>query len=435
MGFLRSSYDDEMIWIAGTVVNLNPTASVYLGCGTGTKVEPAQISDDIEANILVLKSYDQSKKIVVISVDTLFLGNYVSRTLVSRLGGAFSPDEIFLAATHSHTAPMVDETKPNLGIVNQEYTLLLLDRIVSATLDLMTKPLVLAHINSWEPSLGGIVSRRSKRIFDVSRNGLRFQPVLQRPNFRNYGRRLPANVVEFVDEEGFTLATLAVIPCHPVAFQGLDFVSADIAGAIRLGFRNITEKSKQTPFIFLQGASGDLNPWWKRGWLSGGLLNLVDQFVNGPTFPVFTKQAMSSWSSKRLKELVSKKPKRKGIVPSPRDAGFGSSLLQVPLSHILESAVDKDQRFFTVHTIEIGDLRFVGVSAEVTWEFKKEILPLLEGGILVGCIRDSFGYVSSSKQYREGGYEASGHQSSFSISHFENSPPAMAVSSLVSKTT
>jgi hypothetical protein len=103
-------------------------------------------------------------------------------------------------------------------------------------------------------------------------------------------------VVEFVDEEGFTLATLAVIPCHPVAFQGLDFVSADIAGAIRLGFRNITEKSKQTPFIFLQGASGDLNPWWKRGWLSGGLLNLVDQFVNGPTFPVFTQQAMSSWS-------------------------------------------------------------------------------------------------------------------------------------------
>jgi hypothetical protein len=69
-------------------------------------------------------------------------------------------------------------------------------------------------------------------------------------------------------------------------------------------------------------------------------------------------------------------------------------------------------------------LGIVGVSGELTSALDAELKHDLGGGVLVGCLRDSFGYITSLQQYQEGGYEVDDHQWHFSISHLEESSPS-----------
>jgi hypothetical protein len=62
----------------------------------------------------------------------LFLGSALVQSICAGLSGIFKQEEIFLAASHTHTAPMIDETKPRLGIRNDEYAGMLVKRIVKA---------------------------------------------------------------------------------------------------------------------------------------------------------------------------------------------------------------------------------------------------------------------------------------------------------------
>lgn len=61
----------------------------------------------------------------------------------------------------------------------------------------------------------------------------------------------------------------------------------------------------------------------------------------------------------------------------------------------------------------------LGVSAEPTWKLKTEILGEFAEKMpittLIGCIDDTFGYLVTSEEFREGGYEPSGFLDYFSI--------------------
>ena len=420
-----------MIWISATSVSVNPIDSVYLGCGNRHKVHPEKIVDTLEASILVAYSLDKVNKIVIISVDTLFLGPKVSQEIITGLSGVFGCSEIFLAASHTHSAPMVDETKPLLGKRNDDYAKLLVSKIVSETLSLASEPPTLSNLSFWRANLGGIVSRRNLRRFSISRKGIRRNLVLQRPATRQYHQKIYSTVAEFRDVDGVLVAAIAVVPCHPVAYQGTNVISADVVGGIRNELRNQFMEERAVPFVLLQGASGDLNPWTRPKWSNQSFLALLDQLINGLRFPLFSTSDLAVWSSLRVKEILSAKLEFNEQAGTLKLGMVRSSIRKVALSQILEAAHDLESRFFHVQKLELENLKLVGVSAEVTWEFNEQVFKDLNNVALVGCIRDSFGYITSSQQYLQGGYEVDGHQYPFSIKHFLNQSPGKIVAQFV----
>lgn len=406
-----------MIWISSGVVKINPVSSVFIGCGSGSTVPPEMILDNLEANILVVWNMDRTSRLLLISVDTLFLGRIASQEIVAGLAPDFKSDEVFLAATHTHNAPMVDETKPNLGRINPDYRRFLTQQIVATGLKLARQEPIKVTMNVWDADLGGVVSRRNKRALAVSRYGLRVNAILQRPSFSSPKFKPQARMAEFVDSHGVVLATLAVVPCHAVAYMGLESISADVPGSLRNTLRTRNPGSKTMPFLFFQGASGDLNPWWKASFLTMGIMATVDQFINGPLFPIFKRTELSKWSVLRIQELFSFEKRQVDTKNEIQSGQIKSALFEYPLTDFLEKAVDLNQRILTIHSFEIENLKIIGASAELTWALRQELAGFLHGVELVGCVRDSFGYVASTSQVIEGGYETDGHHDNFSISN------------------
>ncbi len=240
-----------------------------------------------------------------------------------------------------------------------------------------------------------------------------------------------ATMAEFVDQDGRLIAILGVIPCHPVTLMGIDRLSSDYVGRLREKYKEQKKVSAHVPFVFLQGASGDLNPWFKSRWLDGGLLKVIDQAFNGVAFSLFTSRHLELWAASRVREILAPKAEQSD---SPKTDGEGllkTVLHELPLKNFLADAVHLNQRRVYLHRVQIEHLDILGVSAEVTSDLRRELGHDLEGVDLVGCIRDSFGYVTSFRQYQQGGYEVEGHQSQFSISHLEGCPPGQVLRSAI----
>jgi neutral ceramidase len=411
-----------VFWLCSGIVEINPTDEVYLGCGSESPVDASNILDRLEANIAIVWSEDKASKVAMISIDSLFLGSALVDGICTGLTGTFKKEEIFLAATHTHTAPMIDETKPRLGIRNDNYARMLVEKIVQAVSRIALETPTSVTLAKYTAKLGGVVQRRNNRMFELSRFGLKLNPTLQRPNLRRKAIGAEATFAEFLDDSGNVMTALGVIPCHPVAFMGRGFISADYVAGLRTEFRESVCAGRETPFVFLQGASGDLNPWWKPSWLDEGLVKVIDQFVNGVRFPspAFSIEDLRQWCKLRIQELVSERVEYLRSPTRPSNGVEVESELHVfPLADFLKDAAGLKTRQVYLHQLRIGCFSLLGVSAEVTSELKKEIGDHLGNAELVGCIRDSFGYAASSRQYQEGGYEVEGHQWHFSITHLD----------------
>ena len=423
-----------MFWLCSGIVDINPNDTVFLGCGSEYPVHPDRVLDRLEANITVVWSEDKASKVALISIDSLFLGRAVVERICAGLSGIFNHEEIFLAASHTHTAPMIDETKPRLGIRNDDYAEMVVERIVQAAWRIALEAPTPVTLTKYTAKFGGIVQRRNNRMFELSRYGLKFKPTLQRPNLRRKAIGAEATFAEFLDDSGNVMAALGVIACHPVAFMGKEVISADYVAGLRTEFRERVCGGRETPFVFLQGASGDLNPWWKPRWFDNGPVKVIDQVINGVLFPSspFSVAELSEWCKLRFQELVSERDKHSRSPAQLSKAGGVESILQVfPLADFLKDAPGLKTRQVYVHQLKIGSLTLVGVSAEITSKLKKELESHLGDAELVGCIRDSFGYATSSQQYLEGGYEVEGHQWHFSITHLELKHPGQLLQKLI----
>jgi hypothetical protein len=106
-------------------------------------------------------------------------------------------------------------------------------------------------------------------------------------------------------------------------------------------------------------------------------------------------------------------------------------LYQFPLGHFVKEAHNLKARKVSVHRLQIGGLRLLGVSAEITSKLKQELRSKIGDFELVGCIRDSFGYAATTKQYLEGGYEVEGHQWYFSIAHLNEDHPGQLLQKII----
>ena len=101
--------------------NITPQIKTTLGCNGDITKEYESIDSDIEINAIRL--IQNNLNTLIISVDTLFVTNEIKAIVMDYLQDQLplKEEQVFISASHTHYAPFLDASKPNLGTVDDAY--------------------------------------------------------------------------------------------------------------------------------------------------------------------------------------------------------------------------------------------------------------------------------------------------------------------------
>ena len=364
----------------------------------------------LEINAVYFENYGEAK-ILMVSIDTLFIGNKFRLKVEEYFHDRLKPSEIFITASHTHSAPMIDFSKPKLGVPNQDF----FDQVLEKTLDLCENLLQNQEVHPFKiqgyeyQSDIGIGRRKYRFIGEGRKRIIGFNQTFMLPNLREKVNQ-PTIVIRILKANGDSIV-LWNQACHPVSTPDNHGHSPCYIGAGRNFFRN--EFGSNTVVIFLQGFSGDIRPY-----SFGGIYSMKDflrYIVFGRRFTVFNDEKYNKFINKLLKELEFAVVK----INSNKVLSFNklnSSREIRALSEFNIFCPDGD-RYISKQLIDFGAMKITGMSAEVLSELSKP-LKTNEGEFVltVGCIDDVFGYLPDLKSLKKGGYEVDGYQPYFNIS-------------------
>lgn len=403
-----------MIEIRGASVSVAPAVRTFLGCGPPDSIPPS-LGSDLEANILIIEDVFGGL-LLVVSIDALYVGRPLRKKLEDDLEGTFTPDQIFLAASHSHNAPMLDPSKPLMGLVSIKHLTTVADTIVSAVSELLLRESEPVSVIQRQYRSKHTFFRRKKVLYRfVSRRKVEIWPTLMLPK-KKLKSRPKSKVLEFRNRNDQLRAVLWVMPCHPVSHPYPDQPSSNFVGFVRAKTRQKHNSMKDMPFIFLQGASGDIRP----PAISTHHFPMRDRLIypgSRKNFSIFSSQDYQSWLNEMYLEFENSQPfsmSSFGNTRHVKPSAVSYSLIRTKLGDFFKN-VDPE-RYIDAHCIKIDGFTFIGVSAEPTWSSIRWLLPMFGKNItLVGCVNDTYGYLASPLQYLAGGYEAKGFQEPFGL--------------------
>jgi neutral ceramidase len=241
-------------WAAGlragvAKVNITPGPDVPLWGFSDRKSPATGTLDPLYARVLVLEA--SSKRLALISVD---LGRPFGPASLARLRRATQKDVSFLivAATHTHSAPAVQDEYPNDP---PAWESLALEKIANAVAE-ACEHLVDAQIGTGYGTAF------------IGHNRLRVNPDGTVTWFERNLTQVPTtpidgtvSVLRVDGHDGQPLAVLVNYSCHPVVFgsDNLQY-SADFPAVMA---RTVEDAFGGKPVcFFLQGAPGDINPYY-----------------------------------------------------------------------------------------------------------------------------------------------------------------------------
>lgn len=398
-----------MLTIAAGTVDISPEAACEMGCGD-VRVPTADVRDRLEANIIVLSS--AGTQVVLISVDALYAGSHLRSTLDTELED-LDPGAVFLGASHTHYAPMLDESKPALGTTNGDHVARVASAIVDKTRELLLEPGCETSVQFATYESLSAVNRRLKRWIGGAEGMIRRNVVANAPNPK-LTHPQTSTIIKF-SNNGDTHAYIWQHACHPTSLPSGSGHSAHFPGEWRREVRS--EEGSNIPMVFFQGFSGDLRP--PSVAVPSGPSQWGRRLVLGPWFDAFSEDEYGKWldsldSERRaaqFSEAVDAAPDQQQILSTQRT--------EEPLATFVEAA-DNSNRVVSAHRVSIGPIDLIGVSAEAVSVYSSVVGPRAAGRhvVTVGCIDDVFGYAPTDSMIAEGGYESSGFLPHFGLSAF-----------------
>lgn len=387
-------------------IKINPELGAYLS-GFASRNEPHKnIKDDLEANMLLLKM--GSKRVLVISLDLLYVGQELRKALIDRLAATFSEDEVFLCATHTHFAPSTDPTKPHLGRYEPDYVEFLAGNLSEKILGLDSSNFESVTLESAKDiEFKGNISRRRKGW--VLNQRVPTKTVLFAPNPDiDIDHRI--KLLRIRDDSEKLTAILWNYACHPSAFPGILSVSAEYPGMVRRELR--AQLGERIPVIFMQGFTGDVRPNLVEDKPAGnmGVKKRVSHFLNGPNFGKVTMEQWENWTN-QISSLVVKQ-----AINGPFTSMEGELKSARITFSAKEIGIDQD-REISVHGIALGKSVIFGISTEPVNSYSVRLREVFFGWnvIPVGYIDDVFGYLPDTSMIGEGGYEVDGFMEPFGL--------------------
>ncbi len=382
-------------------VNITPTQPVPLagyGARSGGYVG---IADELEANAVIVR--DAARHLILITFDLLYVGDLLRHRLEETLLPFVQPDDLFLAASHTHFAPATDPGSPLLGVVDAHYFGFVVARVEALVRELMQAEFKPLHAGIGRSQADNAVNRR--------RVGWRLR---RRFPFLHHGASMAPNP-RGIKDETVTLLRLgsdAVVwnyACHPVFVPELIHVSADFIGVVRRSLR--TKLGPKTAVLFWQGFSGDIYPSF------AATMESLSARLKRRWFKTSGAVAADVWTrwAERLADHVDHA--YSSAAPRPAIGPMRSQRVSCPLTDVLQGATTN--KSIWAHRLQLGgEIDILGVSAELMTAYVSYFRDALRSPNLlcVGCIDGVFGYLPTSRMLREGGYEAADFLPHFSLS-------------------
>src|SRR5699024_4710221 len=101
-------------------IRISPEHQVILGASEDNHLPWGGTYSHIEANVLALWDSHDGYPLFFITLDLLYPGRIIREAIEEALAPV-PPERIVVAASHTHRAPMTDDTKPALGVPDEDY--------------------------------------------------------------------------------------------------------------------------------------------------------------------------------------------------------------------------------------------------------------------------------------------------------------------------
>jgi len=376
------------------VIDITPVIKCPLGGGYRPNDNYKSVHANLEANIVLIRQ--SGKYYLLINLDLLFVGQYLSHSIIE-VARKYLPIEcIWISATHNHNAPATDLLRPSLGVANQEYLHTII-KVITLGIEEIFVDDDFQEVIVQQRSTQGFhtVNRRKKRLIRLTRQGIEINKVFMAQN--NEGVRDESiDRLDFLDSSGNTVAVIWNYACHPVSYHSSDSVTSGFPGRVRDQLRELVG---EIPVIFLNGFAGTVRP------------PSVARFANGPVkrlrlgqyFGLFSPQEYEDWVTSLSRRVLNAPVV--SIIPS--NCEIDGVRFEVETSDFIE---DSPSKLCTFQGMKLGKIILAGVSAEPSTEFSRLVRGLSIDYYIVPCgyLEDVFGYLPTSEQLKEGGYEAEG---------------------------
>ncbi len=384
------------------------------GYRTGTY---ERVEVPLEANALLLRGNHQ---VLIISLDTLYIGPLVREHLLERLKG-HDDLELVLCASHTHFAPSCDPTKPRLGTPDEDYLSFLCSRLEELVDKLLTESPTTGTLHYGEQITNHFINRRRSMWRPVLKDrrvvfgGTLFAPNEQGP------RDDRVRVAVIRDKDSRLNCVLWTAACHPVGAPSELGVNSEYPGIARKQIRD--RINEPIPILFLQGFSGNIRP--RNTHLKRGFREFIKFVIKGPTFSPFDAPTWRHWAAtlaKSVDEAVQlaessdslpiKVTSRRQEVPLEKLLDDFAFIEDEPKSADSSTKLSPqawaDKRRFSVCYIELSPrLTLLGLGAEPVVEYSTQLKTHIPGAFTLntGYIDDVFGYLPTNDMIGQGGYE------------------------------
>lgn len=380
---------------------ISPPPGIYLiGYGDRTKGNTG-ILDDLTATALALD--DGMNRAVIVACDLLAINEKTVARVQARAG-----DHVLICCSHTHSGPVTyaGERSPRR---NRRYVEYLVDQLVGAVREAESslRPAALA----WgQGEVGIAVNRRERKTGGEVEIGVNPDGVVDRS----------VGIVQVCTPEGEPQATVVNLACHNVVLGPTNrLVSADWAGAMRRRIERVTG----APCLFIQGATGDLNPdhmWGENdremveevgGRAAEGVLAALDGLQPVEGTPVAFSAAQVWLPLDAPAETPVPPPTYRRVLA--KMAGVPRILVDPVLNRRYPWVTDVEVREgvwaapMTLTALRAGEVALVGFGMEVFTGIGlavREQSPFahtLFAGVSNGCV----GYLPTAEEYALGGYE------------------------------
>lgn len=370
----------------------------------------------LEANGLV-QFGDNDVDWIFVGLDALFCSPDLIDALHKELCAELFPDlnreQVLVVATHTHFAPMLDETKPNLGICDARWQQEVAKR-VSAGIKSSIQPALHPHIEHdvyyGVDSFDGATYRRQPNVLELKKG---------RPFFTRGTLMLPNKEIEIprdirlvsVKKQDSNLAIVWSWPCHAVLTPSRSTLGSDFPGAIRAILRDALG-IPELPIIYLPGFCGDIRPTiTKKGWNLRERLKMPLYF--GRHFRMPTNAEFDKFCHDLGNAVIRSEKTARRIEAGPE---LDLKRNQFRIDSLVH-AKDKRAVLVPCAKFSIGSVPITCVGAEVSSSYLRRLAPSRsEPALLTGCFDACFGYLPNAAQVSEGGYEVDKYINTFSLS-------------------
>jgi hypothetical protein len=396
------------VLFSATSLDISPSNPLPLSGWSHRTSEFKSIKLGLEANILI---FDQNETLYFfISIDCLFISSQLKKVIIARLADQdikCNTDDILLLASHTHFAPSLDESKPQLGKIDQTYIDQTFNKVADACLSQIKTGFENGSAQYFKGAYSKVINRRRK-VSHYRKNIFKWnQEVLVGPNILG-PKNDDIHLINLLDDKANCICIFWSFACHPVDEPDFNSLSSDYVGIVRDHIRKTLNAN--IPVIFAQGFAGNI-----KAKLSPELDSLSSKLKTILKLPDVFKaepENYKQWCLGLLSSIDKTLSSKPTIII---DKALSKQIAHIPLKELIHN-YEGPESDLKLQKWQLGSVLLICMSAEPVTEYNNILRSIINDNFIpVGYTADSFGYLPVSKQVKEGGYEAEGFFKLFSI--------------------